>query len=86
MCVCTYKFVYHSVSVLQVPLWQGVKAQICKELHTVPDVCTALANVDVSISFLVSTPRHPDQNLEDFMVKTLKMREPLFSSQVTFRS
>ncbi|XP_053396355.1 E3 ubiquitin-protein ligase rnf213-alpha-like [Mercenaria mercenaria] len=57
----------------QVALDATVKTQICNDIRLLPDLCQSLTNLDITIGFLKSTGGQPEQNLHDFMVKTLQM-------------
>ncbi|KAK3585587.1 hypothetical protein CHS0354_036774 [Potamilus streckersoni] len=63
----------------QVQLSTGVKHKISEEFHSLPDLCQALDNLDIAISFLKSIGGNPDNNLDKFMVETLKMEHSLYS-------
>ncbi|XP_053396342.1 E3 ubiquitin-protein ligase rnf213-alpha-like isoform X2 [Mercenaria mercenaria] len=57
----------------QETLSAAVKTQICSEIRSLPDLCTSLDNLDITISFLKSTGGQPDKTLHEFMVNTLQM-------------
>ncbi|KAL3881532.1 hypothetical protein ACJMK2_027964, partial [Sinanodonta woodiana] len=63
----------------QESLSSGVRHKISEEFHTLPDLCQALDNLDIAISFLKSIGGNPENSLVKFMVETLKMEEPLLS-------
>ncbi|KAK3585575.1 hypothetical protein CHS0354_036762 [Potamilus streckersoni] len=65
--------------IAQESLSSGVKQKISEEFRSLPDLCQALDNLDIAISFLKSIGGKPDNNLDKFMVETLKMEQSLYS-------
>ncbi|KAK3585576.1 hypothetical protein CHS0354_036763 [Potamilus streckersoni] len=63
----------------QESLSSGIKHKISEEFHSLPDLCQALDNLDIAISFLKSIGGNPGNNLDKFMVETLKMEQSLYS-------
>ncbi|KAK3585578.1 hypothetical protein CHS0354_036765 [Potamilus streckersoni] len=63
----------------QEPLSTGLKRKISEEFRSLPDLCQALDNLDIAISFLKSIGGNPENNLDTFMVETLKMEQSLYS-------
>ncbi|KAL3881508.1 hypothetical protein ACJMK2_027940, partial [Sinanodonta woodiana] len=59
----------------------GVKHKISEEFRSLPDLCQALDNLDIAISFLKSIGGNPGNNIDKFMVETLKMKQSLYSSK-----
>ncbi|KAL3881507.1 hypothetical protein ACJMK2_027939 [Sinanodonta woodiana] len=57
----------------------GVKHKISEEFRSLPDLCQALDNLDIAISFLKSIGGNPGNNIDKFMVETLKMEQSLYS-------
>ncbi|XP_053388236.1 E3 ubiquitin-protein ligase rnf213-alpha-like [Mercenaria mercenaria] len=49
------------------------KTQICSDIRYLPDMCQSLDNLDIAIGFLKSTGGNQEQNLHEYMVKTLQM-------------
>ncbi|KAL3881535.1 hypothetical protein ACJMK2_027967, partial [Sinanodonta woodiana] len=64
----------------QEPLNSGVKHKISEEFRSLPDLCQALDNLDIAISFLKSIGGNPGNNLDKFMVETLKMEQSLHNA------
>ncbi|KAK3585590.1 hypothetical protein CHS0354_036776 [Potamilus streckersoni] len=64
----------------QVPLSSGAKHKISEEFHSLPDLCQALDNLDIAISFLKSIGGNPESDLDKFMVETLKMEQSLHNT------
>jgi hypothetical protein len=60
----------------------AIKTQICAEIKTLPDICTSLDNLDITISFLKSTGGQPEQTLHEFMGNTLQMKTTIHSQKV----
>ncbi|XP_053396335.1 E3 ubiquitin-protein ligase rnf213-alpha-like isoform X2 [Mercenaria mercenaria] len=65
----------------QETLSAAVKTQICGEIRSLPDLCTSLDNLDITISFLKSTGGQPDKTLHEFMEKTLQMETTIHSQK-----
>ncbi|KAL3881513.1 hypothetical protein ACJMK2_027945, partial [Sinanodonta woodiana] len=63
----------------QETLSTAVKNKISDEFHSLPDLCQALDNLDIAISFLKSIGGNPGNNLDKFMEETLKMKQSLYS-------
>ncbi|KAL3881517.1 hypothetical protein ACJMK2_027949 [Sinanodonta woodiana] len=63
----------------QEPLNIGAKHKISEEFRSLPDLCQALDNLDIAISFLKSIGGDMNNNLDTFMVETLKMEQSLYS-------
>ncbi|KAL3881512.1 hypothetical protein ACJMK2_027944 [Sinanodonta woodiana] len=63
----------------QESLSSGVKHKISEEFRSLPDLCQALDNLDIAISFLKSIGGNQGNNLDKFMVETLKMEQSLYS-------
>ncbi|XP_060596001.1 E3 ubiquitin-protein ligase rnf213-alpha-like [Ruditapes philippinarum] len=59
----------------------AVKTQICAEIKTLPDICTSLDNLDITISFLKSTGGQPEKTLHEFMGNTLQMKTTILSQK-----
>ncbi|KAL3881537.1 hypothetical protein ACJMK2_027969, partial [Sinanodonta woodiana] len=64
----------------QVPLNSGAKHKISEEFRSLPDLCQALDNLDIAISFLKSIGGDPESDLDKFMVETLKMEQSLHNN------
>ena len=67
---------------LQETLSAATKTQICSEIKSLPDLCTSLDNLDITISFLKSTGGKPDKTLHEFMDTTLQMETTILSQKV----
>ncbi|XP_053396339.1 E3 ubiquitin-protein ligase rnf213-alpha-like isoform X2 [Mercenaria mercenaria] len=65
----------------QESLSAAVKTQICSDIKSLPDLCTSLDNLDITISFLKSTGGLPEKSLHEFMVKTLQMEYSIHSQK-----
>ncbi|KAL3881510.1 hypothetical protein ACJMK2_027942 [Sinanodonta woodiana] len=63
----------------QESLSSGIKRKISEEFRSLPNLCQALDNLDIAISFLKSIGGNPVNNLDKFMVETLKMEQSLYS-------
>ncbi|KAK3588410.1 hypothetical protein CHS0354_015930 [Potamilus streckersoni] len=64
----------------QVALNSGAKHKISEEFRSLPDLCQALDNLDIAISFLKSIGGNPESDLDKFMVETLKMEQSLHNA------
>ncbi|KAK3610844.1 hypothetical protein CHS0354_015701 [Potamilus streckersoni] len=64
----------------QEPLNSEVKHKISEEFRSLPDLCQALDNLDIAISFLKSIGGNPESDLDKFMVETLKMEQSLHNA------
>ncbi|XP_060570019.1 E3 ubiquitin-protein ligase RNF213-like [Ruditapes philippinarum] len=70
-----------SEKIPQENLSAAVKTQICGEIKTLPDICTSLDNLDITISFLKSTGGQPEKTLHEFMGNTLQMKTTIHSQK-----
>ncbi|XP_060595996.1 E3 ubiquitin-protein ligase RNF213-like [Ruditapes philippinarum] len=70
-----------SEKIPQENLSAAVKTQICAEIKTLPDICTSLDNLDITISFLKTTGGQPEKTLHEFMGNTLQMKTTIHSQK-----
>ncbi|XP_060597666.1 E3 ubiquitin-protein ligase rnf213-alpha-like [Ruditapes philippinarum] len=70
-----------STYIRQEELNSELKTKICSEIKCLPDICQSLYNLDIAISFLKTTGGLYEQNLHDYLTKTLQMKTTVSSQR-----